>query len=1761
MRLPPPSMFRLSILRITSFFSLLVAAAVVAYAGGTPEDPIEEARTLVSEQRYDDAIGLLTVALRDNPEYFDAAVNVFEDINQVRDAFAGVLEELLDTIEENPEDTARALELLEQLEEIDPFPSRGSSGVLAETRFAIQLTAARNEARRIVEDTREFIRQERYQAAINRYLDGFDLLLTNLREADYYDISGIGTNAESLREAIAQAAQSAGALLNPLAQNSLETLAFLREGNAQASYSAFLDLKQEYLALLEIERTIESALADLKEVNALVEAASAGAFDRDWHIEFVVSFVEGGGAGGILPVVRLAGTEALTPIVPAVADAGAGFYESAEAAFEQGNYEEAVLSLGGLEQYGNLAAESAALEEGVDLAGDGPIAEVMAAVPGRLAELVFRLRTAGRLTPYIDRVGEVRDAFETLPATEEASETELLAARTAVQEIREVRENLESDYDTELASLSELVTDDAAQLSPIIAELETAIEVDEGRFFSREVEISVRTARLQVTDLQDRAEDLAGEVETAESRVARGLDTTAGPSTTEATTSRRELVSVDLAVPVLYDDLELFIERYESEIDAVRTNETVVEAREEAEVLQVTIEELQGRAVGVIAQIDLAPLVRRNQEILDDLERSSDFVSFDPQNESPPSASRLNTAESLASNALEELPRVVEDLQDFETEYAAESARLEYNNRINETRSRASDIADSLELTQGRLVGTLAEVEAERIRRTIVDAEKDREDAQNDLEATVASGSPSSTVLSRTEGEFEQIAELVPEIRTSVTQFRDRFATRRNEPADTTEVRAPVDAQLARATEFLERAAALDRLAAGGLAQISSERIAIDIRAAEENVDDAQDELDAAVAAGSPGNAVFSRTEAVFEDVQAEVPAIRGRVAEFTNRFQTRRDDLVGAGATPTLLNRQLARAGGFLRRATELEQLAAGGLAQVAAERLAVEIGDAEQEFAAEQAELAAAAAEGPVAATLVDARLDALAQLDRRVPELVSDVEEFESAFLGIAEDLGDPTPVEEQLARADNYIARLDDLESNIGAAAAFARAEDLRRRVVAIEDRNREIDEDIADEFQGDDLVPEAFFAQTKSAAETVSESVAAIRGGINTFVDELRGDAATRPDGSGILDQVARASELRARLNQVEGSVYGLLAAIDLERIVNRRRNHETELARASEQVNEGLESDSGPTNAAMNRARNILEPLNPEIEESLTQLDGFFEQYEDLADGLGLSAPVNTQLAEARTVEDRIQAVHGLVVATLGEIDLVPLERRYAGQVEETDRGQNLLDGVEVAGRDNPARYPGRALEVLEEVDDELPGLIRDLGAFIADYDGRVAYIDESPAIRNVVSDGQDLLGATEQLDNRVATLINEAEGNIRLAEELRDDYGRLLAEAENLIRQAERETVSQAQDRFDEATGAAVESLSLAYDPDFEEEVNGAQIAIFNLIRDANREIVRTEVLQNVTQAAELYDDEEYARAFDIIANAEELWVTQFPDTELASLVVLRRQLLAQLQLDSERELIPTDPLYENLVGFLNDARLSFEQGQELMNEGKLTEGRRYIEEAGDAVQNVVAVKPSNWDAKLLGLEIAQVLDRDNFQDLFERRYESAIEDLSDENYVEVLTELEALLQIDPDYPGLEGQIREIKIEYGLIELPRTEEEVDRTAELINQARNLAAGGTEAQLRQATNLLNQVLQIEPGNRTANELITQTTARLDQLTPQTAPLSVSDQQSLNRAFDLFNQGLPVQAYQIVQDLWENELYRGDQALRNLRNRLLSRLGV
>jgi tetratricopeptide (TPR) repeat protein len=205
-----------------------------------------------------------------------------------------------------------------------------------------------------------------------------------------------------------------------------------------------------------------------------------------------------------------------------------------------------------------------------------------------------------------------------------------------------------------------------------------------------------------------------------------------------------------------------------------------------------------------------------------------------------------------------------------------------------------------------------------------------------------------------------------------------------------------------------------------------------------------------------------------------------------------------------------------------------------------------------------------------------------------------------------------------------------------------------------------------------------------------------------------------------------------------------------------------------------------------------------------------------------------------------------------------------------------------------------------------------------------------------------------------------------------------------------------------------------------------------------------------------------------------------------------------------------------------------------------------------------VLAVRPYNWEARVLKLRILRQQNADNFADLFERRYEEAL-DVRDENPEEALTALETLKVIRPNYQGIDQEIRELEIELGLRPDPVTQQQRQEASRLLTRARELTEEGSAAQTRAAINLLEEAVSLNPENNEAKVLLDR--LRIDTGGQATATLTSAEEQQLRRAETLFVENKVAQAFAIVERLMQEEENRLYPPLLDLRKRIVSRLGM
>jgi hypothetical protein len=208
--------------------------------------------------------------------------------------------------------------------------------------------------------------------------------------------------------------------------------------------------------------------------------------------------------------------------------------------------------------------------------------------------------------------------------------------------------------------------------------------------------------------------------------------------------------------------------------------------------------------------------------------------------------------------------------------------------------------------------------------------------------------------------------------------------------------------------------------------------------------------------------------------------------------------------------------------------------------------------------------------------------------------------------------------------------------------------------------------------------------------------------------------------------------------------------------------------------------------------------------------------------------------------------------------------------------------------------------------------------------------------------------------------------------------------------------------------------------------------------------------------------------------------------------------------------------------------------------------------------VDNVIAVRPYNWEARILKLRILRLQDSENFDEVFERRFDEALQ-RKQENPQEALTAFETLAAINPDYPGLQDQIVELEIELGLRPDPVTQQQIAESNQLLNQAQEIAQGAGEAQRQAAISLLEESVTLNPDNREAQILLDR--LRIQTGGEATVTLSSTEEQQFRRAETLFIQDNVAQAYAIVQQLMQDEANRRYPPLIDLEERIAARLGI
>jgi hypothetical protein len=205
------------IFRLWLSFSLVVLIPSL-YGGGMMDPDLLVADKLIENREYDEALLLLTEYSEKNPERFYQAQKRMRKIFQLREEYNTLAGELLDMLNNDPDNSAKILALTHRLEGMEP--SRGQVQVfLDRTKELAQFGYNRNRLEQILVDGRALLDKGQYVAAINCYAGGLDIYQDEFFSADYGDLinNQVHNSLRTLAESITLFTSLAVSLNNALA--------------------------------------------------------------------------------------------------------------------------------------------------------------------------------------------------------------------------------------------------------------------------------------------------------------------------------------------------------------------------------------------------------------------------------------------------------------------------------------------------------------------------------------------------------------------------------------------------------------------------------------------------------------------------------------------------------------------------------------------------------------------------------------------------------------------------------------------------------------------------------------------------------------------------------------------------------------------------------------------------------------------------------------------------------------------------------------------------------------------------------------------------------------------------------------------------------------------------------------------------------------------------------------------------------------------------------------------------------------------------------------------------------------------------------------------------------------------------------------------------------------------------------------------------------------------------------------------------------
>jgi hypothetical protein len=520
----------------------------------------------------------------------------------------------------------------------------------------------------------------------------------------------------------------------------------------------------------------------------------------------------------------------------------------------------------------------------------------------------------------------------------------------------------------------------------------------------------------------------------------------------------------------------------------------------------------------------------------------------------------------------------------------------------------------------------------------------------------------------------------------------------------------------------------------------------------------------------------------------------------------------------------------------------------------------------------------------------------------------------------------------------------------------------------------------------------------------------------------------------------------------------------------------------------------------------------------------------------------------------------------IGDHEYQAIVRRYTVSTEdlsnevtarerEFNAANTQMEGIQQnseTGEEFLAHYPTEALAALTQMGQSAAVNLTAGRSLLALYATEPQNLTGSGEVGDLYTNTQSLVGRILNLQTRSGALMATARTQIERANALRIEGDRLFQESQAALARnnfdTARERLLRATDRYHDSL-AIQESASLRSSWDSRFLNHGAEI-----VRIQNELIVR-EVRALVTNARTNYYAGNMEQAEAQLEDAQSRW-RQTNSTEEPEVVYWLNLVRGALSLQSGRTIPQTAPLYAEMSQLLSDARRNYDEGVRLLNSGQRAPGLARFEEARQKTRDVRLMFPMNEEARLLELRIDQQTDLAAFNASFRQRLNEAVAGTKpDTRSVQSFADLQLLVQINPNYPGIRQLLTQAEIDMGWRPPPPDPRAIARSNELTQLAMAIINAGNSTQYGVALAQLNEAIQLNPNNDRAQRGKDQVQIRMTGT--GTIVLDSHSQDEYTRAVQEFTRGNNLTALAIVRQLLQNPRNQNSTLILELQRRIES----